>query len=116
MTSPTRRRDEPASPPRAGARPLLVFFFSPTCGRSRRAESFLAYVLQRASNHETFALRRVDATKRPDLAARFAVDELPAVCVVEGNRVVARIERPSGAKELARRLGPWLHGGERKRT
>jgi hypothetical protein len=40
--------------------PQLVFFYSPRSGQSRRADGFLAQVLQRRHNHETFTLVRVD--------------------------------------------------------
>ena len=49
-----------------GARPRLVFFYSPVSGRCRRAEGFLAQVLQRRHNHETFDLHRVSVDTRPD--------------------------------------------------
>ena len=40
-------------------RPKLVFFYSPRSGRCRRVEAFVAQVLQRRRNHETFELVRV---------------------------------------------------------
>ncbi len=46
---------------RVDARPRLLFFFSSTSGPSRRAEGFLAQVLQRRANHSSFELVRVDA-------------------------------------------------------
>ena len=44
---------------RAGPKPGLVFFHSGVSGACRRAEGFLAQVLQRRRNHETFTLYRV---------------------------------------------------------
>ena len=44
---------------RAGSQPGLVFFHSSVSGACRRAEGFLAQVLQRRQNHETFKLYRV---------------------------------------------------------
>jgi thioredoxin len=89
-------------------RPRLVFFFSPVSGRCRRAEGFLAQVLQRRHNHETFDLLRVSVDQRPDLAERFRIDSVPTIVVVEGRRVRKRIVAPNGCRELEELLRPWL--------
>jgi thioredoxin-like negative regulator of GroEL len=94
--------------PSEDSRPRLVFFYSPASGRSRRAEGFLAQVLQRRRNHDTFRLVRVSAAERPELVERFRVRELPTICVVEDLRVVARVETPAGCRELEAALRPWL--------
>ena len=73
-------------------KPTLLFFHSPTSGRSRRVEGFLAQVLQRRRNHGTFSLVRVDYEAHADLAARCAIKQPPAIVVVEGKRVRARLE------------------------
>ena len=88
--------------------PGLVFFFSPVSGACRRAEGFLAQVLQRRRNHETFRLYRVDERERPDLVERFAVETTPTLLVVEAKKVRARLELPRGAREIERFLAPWL--------
>lgn len=102
---------ESAALPKAAAatRPRLIFFYSPLSGRCRRAEGFLAQVLQRRHNHETFDLIRVAVDKRPDLAERFRVDALPTILVVADRRVQGRIVSPSGCRELEGFLKPWLH-------
>lgn len=89
-------------------KPVLLFFYSHTSGESRRAEGFLAQVLQRRRNHETFALRRVDLASWPDLAARLGIEQGPALVVVEDKRVRAKIERPRGCVEIQSLLAPWL--------
>lgn len=92
----------------AKTRPTLLFFFSSTSGASRRADGFLAQVLQRRANHATFRLVRVDAAERPELAGRLQISEVPALLVVVEGRVRARIDRPSGCAEISRLLSPWL--------
>ena len=89
-------------------KPALVFFESGQSGPSRRAEGFLAQVLQRRRNHETFKLYRVDENERPDLLARFAVESVPTLVVVEDKIVRARLERPRGCREIETFLAPWL--------
>jgi thioredoxin-like negative regulator of GroEL len=93
----------------AAPRPRLVFFYSPVSGRCRRAEGYLAQVLQRRRNHETFDLHRVSVEARPELAARFGVDAVPTIVVVEQRRIRRRIVAPSGCRELEELLQPWLH-------
>jgi thioredoxin-like negative regulator of GroEL len=91
------------------ARPRLVFFHEPTSGRCRRAEGYLAQVLQHRHNHQTFELVRVNTDERADLAERFDVAEVPTLLVLEEHRVVRRIVSPVGCRELERELAEWLH-------
>jgi thioredoxin-like negative regulator of GroEL len=90
------------------AKPRLVFFHSTRSGPSRRAEGFLAQVLQRRGNHDTFRLHRVAAEERPDLVRRFAVDAVPTLVVVDGRRIRARLVEPRGCEEIEQLLAPWL--------
>lgn len=98
----------PPAAPEDVARPRLVFFHSTRSGPSRRVEGFLAQVLQRRGNHNTFRLHRVATEERPDLVARFAVDSIPTLVVVDGKRVRARLEKPRGCEEIEQFLAPWL--------
>jgi thioredoxin-like negative regulator of GroEL len=90
-------------------KPGLVFFYSSRSGACRRAEGFLAQVLQRRKNHETFRLYRVDEHDRPDLVERFHVGRMPTLVVVEGKAVRAKLELPRGCREIERFLAPWLN-------
>ena len=98
--------DRPVSDP--AAKPKLVFFYSPQSGRCRRVEGFVAQVLQRRRNHETFQLVRVSVERRPDLAERFGVETVPTLCVVEDRRLRKRIATPRGCRDLERELASWL--------
>ena len=89
-------------------KPRLVFFYSPLSGRCRRVEGFIAQVLQRRRNHETFELVRVSVERRPDLAEKFRVDQVPTICVVEGRSMRRRIIAPRGCRDLEKELEPWL--------
>ena len=97
-----------AEPPSRRLRPRLVFFYSATCGASRRAEALLGHVLQHNRNHDTFVVHKVDVQARPDLAERFAIRDTPAVCVIDEKRIVARGVRPRTVADLRALLGPWL--------
>jgi hypothetical protein len=102
-------REPAAAPAQSEARPQLLFFYRQNSGPSRRVEGFLAQVLQRRKNHETFRLLRVDYEERPDLARRCGVEEPPALVVVHERRVRARIERPRGCTDIRAGLAAWLH-------
>jgi thioredoxin 2 len=89
-------------------KPRLVFFHSERSGPSRRVEGFLAQVLQRRGNHDTFRLLRVSAEERPDLAARFGVDTIPTLVVLEGSGVGGTLAAPRGCEQIETFLAPWL--------
>ncbi len=100
---------KPLRPRRAqAAKPVLLFFYSETSGHSRRVEGFLAHVLQRRHNHTVFTLRRIDYDVCSELARRYAVEQPPAIVVLEGTVVRARLEKPRGRAEIQSTLAPWL--------
>lgn len=71
-------------------------------------DGFLAQVLQRRRNHDTFRVHRVDGAERPDLVERFGVEELPTLVVVERKSVRGRLVRPRSCREIESFLAPWL--------
>ena len=89
-------------------KPMLIFFVSTRDGRSRRAEGFLAQVLQRRRNHETFTIRYVAREERPDLLERFRIEKTPTIVVVSNRRVQGRLPQPNGCEEIQTFLAPWL--------
>jgi len=105
--SATQSSRAPASQA-AVTRPQLLFFYSESSGLSRRVEGFLAQVLQRRHNHDTFRVLRINYDARPDLARRCGVAEPPALVVVDQKRVQAGVERPRGCLEIQHALAPWL--------
>jgi thioredoxin-like negative regulator of GroEL len=90
------------------ARPQLVFFFSPTSGRSRRIEGFLAQVLQRRQNHDTFEIVRVDLSERADVAERLLVTGTAELIVFEQGCIRGRLVEPRGIAPIEELLSPWL--------
>jgi hypothetical protein len=89
-------------------RPLLLFFTSARDGRCRRAEGFLAQVLQRRRNHETFSMRTIAQEERPDLLDRFRIDKTPTLLVVDEKVVRGKLVEPRGCEEIQTFLAPWL--------
>lgn len=106
--SAARRQVQAVPEPGAVARPQLLFFFTASSGRSRRAEGFLAQVLQRRRNHDTFQLVRIDCDAHPELAGRCGVEQPPALVVVEQRRIRARLDQPRGCADIQEALAPWL--------
>ena len=106
----SKEADRAENVPAAGPAPKakLVFFYSERAGRSRRVEGYLAQVLQRRRNHETFELVRVSVERHPELAGRFEVTDLPTICIVEGRRLRKRIADPRGCRQLEAELAEWL--------
>jgi thioredoxin-like negative regulator of GroEL len=92
-------------------KPQLVYFHSRVSGRARRVEAYLASVLQRRQNHDTFVIQRVIVEDHPNLAEHFQVNGVPTLFVIVSKQVVARIENPRGSLELEEQLRPWLRGG-----
>jgi thioredoxin-like negative regulator of GroEL len=88
--------------------PLLVFFTSTTNGHCRRAEGYLAQVLQRRRNHETFKVRMIAREERPDLLDRFRIDTTPTLLVVDEKVVKAKLVQPRGCGDIQAFLAPWL--------
>jgi thioredoxin-like negative regulator of GroEL len=90
------------------ARPLLVFFYSERSGPARRMESLLAHLARK--ERERMRFRRVDVDLRPDLAARFNVDEVPTLVLVKGRRIaerlVGRVSSPRIERMLEEHLAP----------
>ncbi len=98
-----------SAPAPATDQPRLVFFQSKSSGRCRRVEGFLAQVLQRRSNHETFRIYRVEAEDETDLVDRFKIETIPTLVVVKDRQVQARLADPRGCREIEKFLAPWLH-------
>jgi thioredoxin 1 len=82
----------------AEGRPMLIFFTSRRSGPARRMESLLAHIARK--ERDTLAVKRVDVDERPDLAERFRVAEVPALALVKGKRVVARLEGRATAPKI----------------
>ena len=97
----------------AAAKPRLVYFLSRTSGRDRRVEAYLATILQRRQNHDTFLLQRIIVEDHPHLAEHFRVNGVPTFFVIERKKVLARIENPRGVLDLEAPLRPWLRDSAR---
>jgi hypothetical protein len=92
-------------------RPLLLFFSDARDGRCRRMEGYLAQVLQRGQNHDTFVVHHFDIQSKPVLRERFGVTEVPELIVLTGDGIEGRLPRPQSCAEIRALLAPWLKSG-----
>ena len=115
MTTVAERSEQDRETTIERSKPTLCFVYSPTSGPSRRMEGFLAQVLQRRHNHQTFVLRRVNSAERPDLVERLGVTALPALLVIQDRRVQARLDGLHGCTEIEQLLEPWLNAAAAER-
>ena len=69
---------------------VLIFFTSHRSGPARRMESLLAHIARKEREH--LAVKKVDVDERPDVAARFGIESVPALALVKDRRVVARLQ------------------------
>lgn len=99
---------ERAAPDTRTAELRLVFFHSERSGRCRRIEGFVAQVLQRRHNHETFAIVPVSQEAQPELFEKFGIDKVPTLVVIEGKSVQRVLELPRSCREIEMFLAPWL--------
>jgi thioredoxin len=90
----------------AKSQPQLVFFTSQRSGPARRMESLLAHIARK--ERDNLRVRRVDVDEHPDLAERFGIDEVPALALVKGKRIVARLTGRSTAPKIESMLDSHL--------
>jgi thioredoxin-like negative regulator of GroEL len=86
--------------------PLLVFFRSEQSGPARRMDSLIAHLTR--TERGRLRVTVVDVEESPDLAERFRVERVPTLVLVEGRRVVGRLEGRVSAPKIARLLEPHL--------
>jgi hypothetical protein len=96
-------------------KPRLLFFHSLRSGRSRRVDGYLAQVLQRGRNHDTFVIHRIAQEEHPELIERFRVVTFPTLLVVENRAICGRLEEPRGCKAIEEFLMPWLCTSSRRK-
>lgn len=89
-------------------RPLLLFFSSRRSGPARRMASLVAW--RGVSRKRVLRVVEVDVDERPDLAADLEVVEVPALVLVDGARIVGRLDGRATGPEIDRLLVSALAG------
>lgn len=109
MATTTATQPTPSTVETIDDRPMLLLFASRTSGVARRVEGYLAYVLQRRHNHDTFRRRIVLKEERPDLFERLHVTTVPTVLVVDEGKVQRRLQGSVRPHQIEETLADWLH-------
>ena len=91
-------------------RPQLVFFTSRRSGPARRMESLLAHLARKERSR--LRVSKVDVDRRPDLARRFRVAQVPSLALVVDKRVVARIDGRATSPRIEAMLEPYFAESE----
>lgn len=100
--SPRRSEAPAANPPGL----MLVFVGRRQSGVSRRMESLVAWV--KVTQRTRLRVVEVDADHHPGLVAELAVTEVPALVLVEGRRVVGRLEGRATGRQIDELIRPHL--------
>jgi len=71
-------------------------------------ESLLAHIARK--ERDRLRVTKVDTDKRPDLAERFGVDDIPTLVLVKDKHTVARISGRASAPRIEQMIEPHLDG------
>jgi thioredoxin 1 len=102
------RRSTGGRPEENGARdkPVLLFFYSPRSGPSRRMDGLVSWLYVRERKRLRLRMVNVDACK--DIAERFKVEMVPTLLLVKDRRVVARLEGKVTGQQIDDAMLPHL--------
>lgn len=85
---------------------LLIFFYSPRSGPSRRMDGLVSWLYVRERKRLRLRLVNVDAC--PQSAARYGVTEVPTLVLIKGSEIVARVEGRVTGQQLDDAVLPKL--------
>ena len=85
---------------------ILVFFFSSTCGHSRRMDSLVDHFMR--LHRGELKLAKVELAARPDLAQRFRVSDAPTLIMLDNLLEVARLEGRNTLPAIKAMMEPHL--------
>ena len=90
------------------ARPLLVFFTHARSGPARRMESLLAHIARK--ERDRLRVLKVNTDERPEIAERFAIEDVPTLVLVKDKHTVARLAGRASAPRIEEMIEPHLNG------
>ena len=102
----TGRRGNGQSNGQAGRKAVLLFFYSPSSGPSRRMEGIVSWLYVRERKHLRLHMINVDA--QPEIASRFDVSGVPALVLVKGGRIVCRLDGRVTGQQIDEAMLPHL--------
>ena len=87
-------------------RPLLLFFSNRRSGPARRMSSLVAWV--GVTEKKRLRVVEVDAERHGELAAALDVSTVPTLILVQGRKVLGRLEGRATGNEIAHLIRPHL--------
>ncbi|MBI5696520.1 MAG: thioredoxin fold domain-containing protein [Nitrospirae bacterium] len=88
------------------ALPVMVEFWSPSCGHCLRMDPVLKDLARELSGRAVVA--KLDITKNPASAMRYEIRGTPAFVVVKGGREAGRFVGAMPREDLLNRLRPYI--------
>ena len=105
-TISTIARTREARRARSPAKALLLFFYSPTSGPSRRMDGLVSWLYVR--ERQRLRLRPVNVDVCPEVAERYDVADVPTLVLIKDRGVVARLEGRVTGQQIDDALLPHL--------
>lgn len=87
---------------------ILVFFWSRTCGHSRRMDSLVDHFMR--LHRGRLKLAKVEFTDRRDLAERFGVNQAPTLLLLQDLVEIERLEGRSTLPAIKAAMEPHIEG------
>ena len=91
---------------RSSARPVLVEFWSPTCGHCLRMAPVLDELALELTGRVVVA--KLDVTRNPRTSSLYEIRGTPAFVLIKGGQVAARTVGALDKAELVRRVRPYI--------
>jgi thioredoxin-like negative regulator of GroEL len=85
---------------------ILVFFWSPTCGHSRRMDSLVDHFMRQ--HRGRLKLAKVNISERPDLAHRFGAHSAPTLVLLRDLAEQARLDGRQTLPGIKHAFEPYL--------
>jgi thioredoxin-like negative regulator of GroEL len=85
---------------------LLLFFYSPTSGPSRRMDGLVSWLYVR--ERKRLRLRLVNVDVCADVVERYRVNVVPTLILIKGREVVARLEGKVTGQQIDEAMLPHL--------
>ena len=89
---------EHADVTRSRSKALLVFFYSPTSGPSRRMDGLISWLYVRERRRLRVRLVNVELSKRT--AERYRISTVPTILLIKGRDIVARLEGRATGQQI----------------
>ena len=102
----TGRRASGQSNGQAGRKAVLLFFYSPSSGPSRRMDGIVSWLYVRERKH--LRLHTINIDTQREIASRFDVSSVPALILLKGGRIVSRLDGRVTGQQIDEAMLPHL--------